>query len=239
MKDINPNLVAPVVQMIDIAKDFSDGRNIRRVIFPLNLSIYPGELTVISGPSGSGKTTILTMMALILKPTEGKIFVNNKDITSLNDNKLASIRLRNFGFVFQTAAMIPALTVMENVLIALAVQGDPVTTEKKIQAKKTLDLLGLGDFLSYNIEKLSGGQKQRVAIARALINNPSLVLCDEPTSSLDIESSTIVLDTLKALSKENKAVVLVTHDSRVFPYADRLIQVIYGRITADTRYNET
>jgi putative ABC transport system ATP-binding protein len=239
MKDINQNPVTPVVQLTDIVKDFSDGRNIRRVIFPLNLSIYPGELTVISGPSGSGKTTILTMMALILKPTEGKIIVNHQDVTSLSENKLATMRLRNFGFVFQTAAMIPALTVMENVLIALAVQGDSVTSAKKIHAEKTLELLGLGDFLSYNIEKLSGGQKQRVAIARALINDPSLILCDEPTSSLDIESSTIVLDTLKALSKENKAVVLVTHDSRVFPYADRLIQVIYGKITADTRNAET
>ena len=214
--------------------DFFDGKQLRRVLQKTDLSIYPGEFSIISGPSGSGKTTLLTIMALILSPSDGRVIVQNKDITGLSEDSLAALRLEHYGFVFQNAALIPALTVMENVLIASVVQGGSVSREVKERAEAILDRLGLMDYANIKSERLSGGQKQRVAIGRSLINEPVIILCDEPTSALDIESSTIVMETLKELSREHRGVVLVSHDPRVFPYGDRLIQLEDGSIVTDT-----
>lgn len=224
-----------VIELLDVSRDFYDGRQTRRVLHPLTLGVYAGDFTIISGPSGSGKTTLLTILALILKPTNGRVVVMGQDVTRMSEDTWASLRLRHYGFVFQTSALVPALSVMDNVLIAAAVQGDPITPELRQRATASLTALGLGDFTHVKIGKLSGGQKQRVAIARALVNGPQLILCDEPTSSLDVESSAMVLESLKQLSTQGCAVVLVTHDQRVFPYADRLIQLVDGTVAADTR----
>jgi putative ABC transport system ATP-binding protein len=218
----------------DISKDFFDGKQLRRVLQKTDLSIYPGEFSIISGPSGSGKTTLLTIMALILSPSEGRVVVKSNDVTELSEDSLAALRLKHYGFVFQNAALIPALTVMENILIASVVQGGSVSREVKERAEAILDRLGLMEYAQIKSEKLSGGQKQRVAIGRSLINEPAIILCDEPTSALDVESSTIVMETLKDLSRENRAVVLVSHDPRVFPYGDRLIQLEDGSVVTDT-----
>ncbi|MDY6855414.1 MAG: ABC transporter ATP-binding protein [Thermodesulfobacteriota bacterium] len=225
-----------VIRMKQVAKDFFDGKQLRRVLHSTDLEILSAELTVIAGPSGSGKTTLLTIMGLILKSSEGKIYVRDKDVTGLSEDDLATIRLNNYGFVFQTAVLIPALTVMENVLLAPSIQGARVTSAIRKRAEKTLEQFGLTEYSDTKAQQLSGGQKQRIAIVRALVNAPVLILCDEPTSALDVESSSVVLNTLKQLSKdENRGVVLVTHDPRVFPYADRLIKVEDGRVSYDTR----
>jgi putative ABC transport system ATP-binding protein len=223
-----------VVRLEGVARDFYDGRQVRRVLHPLDLSIRRGEFTIVSGPSGSGKTTLMTIMALILRPTEGKVRIGGRDVTSISEDEQATLRFRHFGFVFQNSALIPALTVLENVLIAAAVQGGSVTPDIRRRARASLAALGMGDFVATKVGKLSGGQKQRVAIARALVNNPPLLLCDEPTSALAVESGMAVLQTLKELTHEGRAVVLVTHDPRVFPYADRLIQLENGRVVTDT-----
>ena len=160
--------------------------------------------------------------------------MQNNDVTESSEDSLAALRLKHYGFVFQNAAHIPALTVMENILIASVVQGGSVSREVKERAQAILDRLGLMDYANIKSEKLSGGQKQRVAIGRSLINEPIIILCDEPTSALDVESSTIVMETLKDLSRENRAVVLVSHDPRVFPYGDRLVQLEDGSIVTDT-----
>jgi len=225
---------APIIQLQQVARDFHDGRQDRRVLFPLDLAVNPGELTIISGPSGSGKTTLLTIMALIQRPSQGRVVIRQQDVTDAPEDIRASLRLRNFGFVFQNAALIPALTVAENAMMAAAVQGGPITAATQRRAKQALDALGMAEFWDLNVSKLSGGQKQRVAIARALVNDPELILCDEPTSALDVESSAAVLTTLKRLSSEGRAVILVTHDPRVFPYADRLVQLVDGRVATDT-----
>lgn len=224
----------PVIELQDISKDFFDGKQLRRVLQKTDLSIYPGEFSIISGPSGSGKTTLLTIMALILSPSEGRVVVKSNDVTEMSEDSLAALRLKHYGFVFQNAALIPALTVMENVLIASVVQGGSVSREVVERAETILDRLGLMEYANIKSEKLSGGQKQRVAIGRSLINEPDIILCDEPTSALDVESSNIVMDTLKELSRENRAVVLVSHDPRVFPYGDRLVQLEDGSIVTDT-----
>ncbi len=225
----------PILRMINITRDFHDGTKIRRVLNETDLNIYPGELTLIAGPSGSGKTTLLTIMGLILKPTAGKVYINNKDVTTASENMKANLRRENYGFVFQLAELLPALSVFENITVSSCIQGAALKPQLKKRAGELLESFGLQDCLHLQPLQLSGGQKQRVAIVRALMNEPSLLLCDEPTSALDAESSQIVLDTLKNISKDkSRAMVMVTHDPRVFPYADRLLKIENGSVVYDS-----
>jgi putative ABC transport system ATP-binding protein len=225
-----------ILRLEGIARDFFDGKQLRRVLKKTDLEIYPGEFTVIAGPSGSGKTTLMTIMGLILQPSEGTIYIGNKKVATYSDTELANLRMRNFGFVFQQAELIPALSVLENLLISAGVQGASIPGSLKNKALALLESFGLKQYSYVKSQKLSTGQKQRVAIGRALVNDPKVLLCDEPTSALDSESSTIVLDTLKRLSKDvSRGVIMITHDPRVFPYADRLIKLEDGGITYDSR----
>jgi len=226
----------PILKLEGISRDFSDGKIIRRVLQKTDLAIYPGEFTILAGPSGSGKTTLLTIMGLILKPSEGFIFVDGDDVTESAENRLASVRQRKYGFVFQLAELLPALSIVENVVVAGGIQGKTVGAAVRKKALSLLESFGLGDCLHLRPLQLSGGQKQRVAIVRALINDPVMLLCDEPTSALDAESSAIVLDSLKQISKDPaRAMLMVTHDPRVFPYADRLLKIENGGIVYDSR----
>ncbi len=228
-------MAQPLIQLNGIARDFFDGRQLRRVLKKMDLSIYPGELTVLAGPSGSGKTTLLSIMGLLLKPSEGQIFIGDQEVSLSSENKRATMRMKYYGFVFQLAELIPALSVMENVLIAHSIQGKAASAALREKAFSLLSMFGLRDYARGRSKQLSSGQKQRVAIARALINDPLLLLCDEPTSALDTESSAIVLDTIKRISRDStRGVVLVTHDPRVFPYADRLIKIEDGNIGYDS-----
>jgi putative ABC transport system ATP-binding protein len=224
----------PVVKLTGVARDFFDGKRLRRVLKKMDLNLYTGDFAVIAGPSGSGKTTLLTIIGLILKPSQGEIYVDDENVTENSENELATLRMRKFGFVFQQAELIPALDVLENILIATSIQGKRVKGPQREKALSILEQFGLDEYAHARPRQLSTGQKQRVAIARALINDPILLLCDEPTSALDVESSKTVLDTLKQLSlDENRGVVMVTHDPRVFPYADRMIKLEDGIIVHD------
>jgi len=229
-------MVAPVLQLDGVARDFSDGRVVRRVLKETKLDIFPGELTALAGPSGSGKTTLLTIMGLVLKPSAGRILVAGSDVRGLSEDELATLRMEKYGFVFQQAALVPALSALDNLLVATAIQGARIRPEIRKRAIELLDRLGMREYADARPQQLSGGQQQRVGIARALMGGPVLLLCDEPTSALDVESSHLVLDTLKRLSRDpHRAVVLVTHDPRVFPYADRLVKMEDGAVVYDTR----
>ena len=226
----------PILKLSGITRDFYDGRTLRRVLEKTDLDIFPGEFTILAGPSGSGKTTLLTIMGLILKPSEGTIAIRGNTVTSMSESGLASLRLHNYGFVFQLAELLPALSVMENIIVASGIQGRRVPAAVRRRAENLLNEFGLAECLHLRPLQLSGGQKQRVAIVRALVNEPAVLLCDEPTSALDSESSSIVLDVLKKLSRDAaRAMIMVTHDPRVFPYADRLLKIENGRIVSDTR----
>ena len=226
----------PILKLNSIARDFYDGTQMRRVLQKTDLSFYPEEFTIIAGPSGSGKTTLLTIMGLILKPSEGDIIIQEDKVTNFSESRLATIRLNKYGFVFQMAELLPALSVMENVTVARGIQGRSIPGKFKAKARDLLNSFGLKDCMRLRALQLSGGQKQRVAIVRALMNDPAVMLCDEPTSALDAESTRIVLDSLKSLSKDkNRAVIMVTHDPMVFPYADRLIKIDNGSIVYDSR----
>jgi len=219
-----------------IARDFSDGREIRRVLYPTDLEFRPGELTVLAGPSGSGKTTLLSIMGLVLLPSEGRMFLDDEDVSAISDERAAAIRLHKYGFVFQQPMLIEGLSVVENILLALAVQGNRLPRKLRLKAESLLTTLGLEGTAGLQPRLLSGGMKQRVSIARALIKDPAILLCDEPTSALDAESGQSVMGILKRIAVEEcRIVVVVSHDARVFPYADRLIKLENGKVVSDTR----
>lgn len=219
-----------------IARDFTDGRQVRRVLFPTDLEIAAGELTVLAGPSGSGKTTLLSIIGLVLRPSEGRVFLGDREVSRLREDAVAGVRLQEYGFVFQQPMLIEGLSIMENVLLSVAVQG---RRPSKAMRKRVMDLLaslGLGATANQQPRLLSGGMKQRASIARALLKSPSILLCDEPTSALDANSGQVVMGILKRIAiEEKRVVVVVSHDSRVFPYADRLIKLENGCVVSDTR----
>lgn len=225
-----------IIKAVNISKDFYDGKQKRRVLLSINTEFYPGELTILSGPSGSGKTTLLSILGLVMSPSEGKVFLDDRDITGLSDDQSANIRLKYFGYVFQQPMLIEGLNLLENVLVALAVQGKRLSNKDYKKAEQILESLGLANSINLKPNQLSGGMKQRASIARALIKDPTIILCDEPTSSLDAGNGQIVMNILKKIAiEEGRIVIVVSHDARVLPYADRLIKLENGEIVSDTK----
>ena len=185
---------------------------------------------LIIGPSGSGKTTLLSLFGCVIYPSYGEVWIDDVKVNELDEKKLAKIRLEKIGFVFQKFNLIAPLTALENVMMPLVLQKIGEKAAKN-RAKAALETLVVGDNLKNFANDLSGGQQQRVAIARALVTNPEIMLCDEPTASLDIKSVAIVMKELKQLAEQGKAVAVVTHDSRLQPFADKIVYVLDGGIT--------
>lgn len=195
----------------------------------VSLSVAPGEIVLIMGPSGSGKTTLLSMLGALLKPTEGKIRLNGTVLSALSENRLPGIRLREFGFIFQDFNLLSALTVLENVAIVAELAGAK-RGEARRRAATILGELRLGERLGFLPEKLSGGEKQRVAIARALVNDPALILADEPTANLDSKIGHEIMRLLRHIAKEQgRSVIIVSHDARIKDIADRVLWLEDGQ----------
>lgn len=195
-----------------------------------SIEFRTGEVTLIVGPSGSGKTTLLSLLGCVIYPSEGEVWVGNTCVNNLSEKELARLRLEHIGFVFQGFNLLAPLNALENVMHPLTLQG----VSKKEAKEKALNLIETFNMSErkHNLPKgLSGGQQQRIAVARALVTNPQLILCDEPTASLDQESARQVMDMLSKLSRENRAVIIVTHDMRLKKYADRTIYVSEGKIS--------
>ena len=189
------------------------------------------EFTAIKGPSGSGKSSLLYLLGLLDKPTSGKIFIDDMDVTGFSDKKLAEIRLEQMGFVFQFHFLLPEFSSLENVMIPMERLGKLSNSDIKKQASEKLEKLGLSEHMYKLPSQLSGGQRQRVAVARALANNPRMIFADEPTGNLDTESSKTVQDILKKLAHDDGcAVVAVTHDPEFAKNCDRIITIIDGRV---------
>lgn len=211
---------AVVAQGVEMT--FHSGAVASPVLQGVDLEIPYGEIQLLMGPSGSGKTTLLSILAGILTPTEGEVYLLGQKVTSLSKEALSKFRLKNIGFIFQGFNLFPALTAEENVEVTLRMKGIRGKLAKQ-EAKDLLRQVGLGDRLSYLPRDLSGGQKQRVAIARALAGNPCLIMADEPTASLDSHSGHTVIELLRDLAKEsNRTVLIVTHDPRLIDVADRV-----------------
>jgi putative ABC transport system ATP-binding protein len=225
-----------VARLLNAGKEYKTGDTLITALKPSTVELRSGELTLIIGPSGSGKTTLLSLFGCVIYPSFGEVMINEVNVTKLAEKELAKIRLQKIGFVFQKFNLIAPLTALENVMMPLQLQGIP-NIEAKKRATDALVKVGMGDRLKNLSNDLSGGQQQRVAIARALVTNPEIMLCDEPTASLDIKSVAVVMDELKTLAKQGKAVAVVTHDTRLRPFADRIIYVLDGGVT-DTPIEE-
>lgn len=197
---------------------------------PVDLTINEGELVLIIGPSGSGKTTLLSLIGCVIHPSYGSLTVDGQEVNHLSQKELAHLRLNSIGFVFQSFNLIAPLNAMDNVLMPLQLKKIPRALARK-KAESALELVGMLDRKKSLPKQLSGGQQQRVAIARALVTDPKLILCDEPTASLDASSISTVMNELVALARGGKSVCVVTHDPRLIAYADRVIKVDNGQAT--------
>lgn len=201
------------------------------------LDINSHELMLIMGPSGSGKTTLLSLIGCVIYPTEGQVFIQGKDITNYSEKQLANIRLNYISFIFQHFNLLNPLNALENVMQPLLLRGEDSATAKQ-KATIALEKVNMSDRQKNLPKKLSGGQKQRVAIARALVTDTDIILCDEPTASLDAKSAAQVMKNLKSLAESGKSVVVVTHDLRLRPFADRIIYVEEGVVSNQLKNEE-
>lgn len=211
------------LQITHVTKRYGSGSTEVTAVRDVSLAVSPGQIVLIMGPSGSGKTTLLSMLGALLKPTEGMIQLNGTTISALAENRLPEIRLKQFGFIFQDFNLLSALTALENVAIVAELAGIRSAAARK-KATTLLTELGLGERLNFLPEKLSGGEKQRVAIARALVNDPALILADEPTANLDSKIGHEIMRLLRRIAKEQgRSVVIVSHDQRIKDIADRVL----------------
>ncbi len=214
-----------------IGRVFGRGDLAVRALHPTDIEIRRGEVLVIMGPSGSGKTTLLSILGLVLTPTEGDVLVDGRSVSKLTADEMAVLRRDRVGFIFQQFNLLPSLSAVENVAVPLLLSGVR-RAERTARAARALELVGMADKRAATPRLLSGGQQQRVAIARALVNDASVLLCDEPTASLDGTTGSAILATLRDVARGGRAVAIVTHDERVVSIADRLVHVIDGRAQA-------
>jgi MFS transporter, DHA3 family, macrolide efflux protein len=227
--DIQPAM-EPVISIQKLNHFFGKGDLAKQVLIDINLSIKPGEIVIMTGPSGSGKTTLLTLMGALRSVQEGSLKILGKELNQATNQKLVEVR-RNIGYIFQAHNLLPFMTARQNVRMSLALQSKVDRAHALQKVDEVLNAVGLGNHLNYYPEKLSGGQKQRVAIARALVNEPTLILADEPTASLDSKTGREVVELMYRLAKEqNCTIILVTHDNRILDIADRIINLEDGRL---------
>lgn len=225
----------PLLAARGLVMEFGAGEARTRVLDDVDWEVGGGEMTFLVGESGSGKTTLISVLAGILTPTSGSVEAIGREITAMRGRELARFRRDKVGFVFQQFNLIPALTVAENAAIPLLAAGMSMR-EALLRVRPLLDRLEIGRFADRLPKLLSGGQQQRVAIARVLVHEPRLVICDEPTASLDARSGREVLELLRSAALEpERAVIIVTHDSRILEYADRITTIEDGRIVDDRR----
>ena len=224
-----------MIRCENITKTYQTGETALTVLRGISFEIKKGEFVAIIGPSGSGKSTLMHILGALDKPTAGKYFLNDQNISELSDDELAEIRSQEIGFVFQSFNLLPRATVLRNVLVPLIYDNETPKDERRQKAEKALASVGLERERWHHLSnQLSGGQMQRVAIARALINEPDLILADEPTGNLDSKTGDIVLETFKKLNQEKgHTIILITHERYVAEHADRIIEIKDGRIVAD------
>jgi putative ABC transport system ATP-binding protein len=222
-------MTAATLQVSHLTKRYGSGTTEVVAVNDISLSVAPGEVVLIMGPSGSGKTTLLSMLGALLKPSDGEIRLNGNLISAMDEKRLPNIRLRKFGFIFQDFNLLSALTVLENVAIVAELAGERRSAARHKAARLLTDL-GLADRLGFLPEKLSGGEKQRVAIARALVNDPALILADEPTANLDSMIGHEIMRLLQTIARQQaRSVVIVSHDQRIKDIADRVLWLEDGQ----------
>ncbi|MCX7862958.1 MAG: ABC transporter ATP-binding protein [Bacteroidales bacterium] len=221
-----------LIELKQLFKFYQVGTEIIKALRNINLTINKNEYVAIMGPSGSGKSTMMNILGCLDTPTYGQYFLNGKDVSKMNENELAEIRNKEVGFVFQTFNLMPRYSALENVALPLVYAGVSKTVRLQ-KAKEVLERVGLGDRIKHKPNELSGGQRQRVAIARAMINNPSIILADEPTGNLDSKTSIEIMKLFGEIHQMGNTVIIVTHEEEIAAYAHRIVRLKDGKILED------
>jgi putative ABC transport system ATP-binding protein len=223
-----------LIRTDDIWKTYVMGEEEIHALRGVSFSINRGEYVAIIGPSGSGKSTLMNMIGCLDTPSKGEYWLNGKLVSQMDDDELAHIRNKEIGFVFQTFNLLPRATALHNVELPLIYNGTP-SGQRIEMAKKALEAVELGNRMSHKPNELSGGQRQRVAIARALVNNPSLILADEPTGNLDSKTSVEIMKLIETLHEKGNTIILVTHEPDIARHAHRVISILDGQISTDEK----
>jgi len=218
-----------VISLDKIVKNYYIGSIVVEALKKVDLDITKNEYVAIMGPSGSGKSTLMNLIGALDTPTSGEYILNGTDVSKMDDNRLAEIRNQEIGFIFQTFNLLPRYTALENVTLPLVYAGIG-KTERVEMAKKTLTEVGLADRMDHRPNELSGGQRQRVAVARALVNNPAIILADEPTGNLDSKTSVDIMKLFGEIHSRGNTIILVTHEEDIARYAHRIIRLLDGEI---------
>ncbi|MCB0516290.1 MAG: ABC transporter ATP-binding protein [Bacteroidetes bacterium] len=223
-----------MISLEKITKFYQMGDVVIKALNGLDLHIHQNEYVALMGPSGSGKSTLMNIIGCLDTPTSGSYILNGKNVSQMLDNELADIRNKEIGFVFQTFNLLPRLSALENVALPLVYAGIG-GSERLARAQKVLEAVGLGNRGKHKPNEMSGGQRQRVAIARALINNPSIILADEPTGNLDSKTSEEILAIFKDIHEQGNTVVLVTHEEDVALHSHRIVRLLDGKLHSDEK----
>ncbi|MCS3754177.1 ABC transporter ATP-binding protein [Salinibacter ruber] len=222
-----------ILRLDDIRKTYTNGVD-EEVLFGVDLELRTGDFAVLVGKSGSGKTTLLNIIDLLDTPTAGRLFLDDRETSTLDEDERAQLRREYIGFIFQFHHLLPDFNVLENVLMPCRIRGKEYEEAAHDRAVEMLEMVGLGEKIQTPVNELSGGQQQRVATVRAFANDPTVVMADEPTGSLDSETSRSVMDLMRDINRETgTAFLMVTHDPELTDYADRIIELQDGRIVAD------
>jgi len=225
-----------IIQISDLGKTYVMGTEKIHALQSLTLSIKKNEYVALMGPSGSGKSTLMNLLGCLDTPTKGKYLLNGTDVSTMEDDDLAEVRNKEIGFVFQTFNLLPRLTSLDNVALPLVYSGLNKTSRRE-KANAALTAVNLGDRVDHKPNELSGGQRQRVAIARALVNNPAIILADEPTGNLDTKTSIEIMAILEEIHKQGNTIILVTHEPDIAEHAHRIIRLRDGLVEEDVINN--
>ncbi|HEX3014798.1 MAG TPA: ABC transporter ATP-binding protein [Desulfobacteria bacterium] len=226
-----------MISLRDVSKTYTTGKISVAALKETSLDIFPGEFVAIMGPSGSGKSTLMNILGCLDKPSEGSFVLNGQEVSRMDNLQLARIRNRQIGFVFQTFNLLPRLTVLRNVELPMLYAGIPLAKRRQ-RALAALEKVGLAERVMHKPNEISGGQKQRAAIARALVNEPALILADEPTGNLDTHSGEEIMEIFQGLNQEGVTIVLVTHEPDIAEYAQRLVTFRDGVLVSDSPVNK-
>ena len=226
-----------MIRTEDLWKTYEMGSEKIHALHGVTFELYKNEYIAIMGPSGSGKSTLMNLIGCLDSPTRGNYYLNGKLVSEMDDDELAYIRNREIGFVFQTFNLLPRASALQNVELPLTYAGIP-TSQRKEMANRAMDQVELGSRKHHKPNELSGGQRQRVAIARALVNNPSIILADEPTGNLDSKTGLEIMALFRRLHQEGNTIVLVTHEAEVAQQANRIIHILDGKISSDELVRE-
>lgn len=226
--------MAPIISVKNLMKTYVMGTNIINAVADISINIDRNEYVALMGPSGSGKSTLMNLLGCLDTPTSGDYILNGTNVSTMDDGELAAVRNKEIGFVFQTFNLLPRLSALENVALPLVYSG--LSKSKRLaKAQEVLEAVGLGDRVDHKPNELSGGQRQRVAVARALVNDPAIILADEPTGNLDSKTSYEIMALFEEIHRSGNTVILVTHEPDIAEYAHRIVRLKDGEVETDIR----